>query len=100
MRIRVQNTCNRTEGNALSGSRFADEAQDLARTNFEIDSVHRPKHPPGGLKGDLETVHAEQRFDADHHRFTSSRSARPSPVRLKPRPQSTIASPGKKHIQG
>ena len=99
-RALMEEAGDRAQSDALAGSGLPDEAENLSLPHIEIDTVDGAKPTARRLEGDLEVAHAKQRCRRDYHRFTSRRSARPSPVRLNPSPHTTTARPGKKHIHG
>src|SRR5438093_19390 len=83
----------RVRRDGLAGSRLADETEDLAAPDVEVEAVQhlRVAEPR------LQPAHLQQRF-ARHRRLGSSTSWSPSPIRLKPITVSAIAIPGKKVI--
>src|SRR6185312_15694532 len=87
----------RERGYALAGARLADDAERLARRDVEGDPVDRVHGPTRRPELDGEILDAEQRVGHQMRpRSLGSRASRsPSPIRLNPSTESTIATPGK-----
>ena len=98
--VAAQQAADGTQGDAFAAAGFADQTKDFAGADGQRDIVDGSDDAAGGGEGDSEVLDREQRVFDGSHRLISIRSARPSPVRLKPRPQRTIAAPGKRLIQG
>ena len=96
-RIGMQQSRDRPQSHALSRTGLPDNAQHLAGADRETHPVHRMHRPALRAENHAEILDLQQR---PTHRRTSRRSARPSPVRLKPRPAMTITVPGNNAIQG
>ena len=72
---------------ALARAGFAHEPQHLAGPDLEIDAVDGVGQRRGAVRNvTCRSSTRSRALDGGHHRFTSRRSARPSPSRLKPRP--------------
>ena len=88
----------RERRDALAAARLADDAERLAGRDVERDAVDRVDDAAARPEAHLEAVDLEQRRARRHARprsFGSSASRRPSPIRLNPSTDSTIATPGK-----
>ncbi len=95
----------RAQGHALARTGFADQAEDLAGPDLEVDAVDRAHRAGTRRKGRGEPLDRERdagvfarRERAAAHRCGLKRSATPSPTRLKPSPVTTMARPGKIEI--
>src|SRR4029078_10578781 len=87
----------RERSNALAATGLADEAERLARTHVEGDSVDRVHEPPARPEAHPQVFDGEKRRIA-HVRprsFGSSVSRKASPIKLNPITAITIAMPGK-----
>src|SRR5262249_15626291 len=89
-----------TQGDTLAGAGFAHQADHLAGRNVEIDIGRRDRKAVRGVEGGRQAAHDQSDISICglRHRLTLSNSAIPSPARLKPRPVSTMAIPGKTEI--
>ena len=84
------------QADGFAGAAFTDQPQYLAPADREADPIDGVHGAMAGGEGDGEVADLEQ----GGHFFTASKSASPSPVRLKPMPASTMATPGKSEIHG
>src|SRR5690606_33093139 len=75
----------------LARPALADDADDLARGDLEVDAVHRARHTRGRPEMRAQRLDPEQRA---HRSRGSSASRRPSPTRLNASTTSTMARPG------
>ena len=84
----TQQTHDGAERDAFAGAGLADDADDLAGRDVEVDAVDGAHGAAARRELHAQAAHVQ------HQRFTSSRSAKPSPTRLKPMPHRTMAMPG------
>ena len=85
----------RERGDALAAARLADDAERLARRDVERDAVDGVDRAALGPELDPQVLDRRAAAHVARPRsFGSSASRRPSPIRLKPSTEKTIATPG------